>query len=89
MGRARALLEQARLKNPKAEEAWLAGIRTEQRAGNTKAAEAVMAKALQVGSAGEAGLPCARHWQRNGCTQQLHGKLTETGMARSLQVHVS
>lgn len=38
---------QGRLKNPKNEELWLAAVRTEQRAGNTKAAEALMAKALQ------------------------------------------
>ena len=89
MGRARALLEQARLKNPKAEEAWLAGIRTEQRAGNTKAAEAVMAKALQVGRRREAGLPCAKLRQHDGCTRQRSGKAAATIMARSLQVHVS
>jgi pre-mRNA-processing factor 6 len=38
---------QARLKNPKNEELWLAAVRTEQRAGNAKAAETLMAKALQ------------------------------------------
>ncbi|GIL57404.1 hypothetical protein Vafri_12583 [Volvox africanus] len=47
VGRARALLEQARLKNPKTDELWLAAIRTEQRAGNEKAADTVLAKALQ------------------------------------------
>eukprot|EP00951_Prasinocladus_malaysianus_P047017 scaffold648512_cov45-Prasinocladus_malaysianus.AAC.1 len=35
-GKARATLEQARLKNPKNEDLWLAAIRTEQRAGNAK-----------------------------------------------------
>lgn len=48
LGRARALLEQARLKNAGNDELWLAAIRTEQRASNSKAAEALMAKALQV-----------------------------------------
>ena len=48
LGRARALLEQGRLKNPGNDELWLAAIRTEQRAGNSKAAEALIAKALQV-----------------------------------------
>lgn len=48
VGRARAILEQARLKNSKNAEIWLAAVRTEQRAGNTKAAESLMAKALQV-----------------------------------------
>jgi hypothetical protein len=51
VARARALLEQARLKNPKTDELWLAAIRTEQRAGNEKAADSVLAKALQVGGA--------------------------------------
>ena len=35
---------QARLKNPKNEDLWLAAVRTEQRAGNSKAADALMAK---------------------------------------------
>ena len=83
MGRTRALLEQARLKNPKAEEAWLAGIRTEQRAGNTKAAEAVMAKALQVGRSGESGLPCARQWQHN--QLMLRVAALSSGTARQLR----
>ena len=48
MGKARAILEQARLKNPHQDELWLAAVRTEQRATNTKAADALMAKALQV-----------------------------------------
>ncbi|GLC38459.1 hypothetical protein PLESTB_001727900 [Pleodorina starrii] len=47
VGRARALLDQARLKNPKTEALWLAAIRTEQRAGNEKAADSTLAKALQ------------------------------------------
>ena len=38
---------QARLKNPKNEDLWLAAIRLEQRAKNGKAADAAMAKALQ------------------------------------------
>jgi len=38
---------QARLKNPRSEDLWLAAIRLEQRAGSAKAAEAAMAKALQ------------------------------------------
>ena len=48
LGKARALLEQARLKNHASDELWLAAIRTEQRAGNAKAAESLMAKAQQV-----------------------------------------
>lgn len=55
VGKARALLEQARLKNPKNDEAWLAGVRMELRTGNAKAAEALMAKALQVGGHAGAG----------------------------------
>ncbi|GFR44314.1 hypothetical protein Agub_g5438 [Astrephomene gubernaculifera] len=47
VARARALLEQARLRNPHTPELWLAAIRTEQRAGNEKAADSVLAKALQ------------------------------------------
>ncbi|KAG2489786.1 hypothetical protein HYH03_011736 [Edaphochlamys debaryana] len=47
VARARALLDQARLKNPKNDELWLTAIRTEQRAGNEKAADTVLAKALQ------------------------------------------
>lgn len=43
-------LLQGRHRNPKQPELWLAAIRTEQRAGSTKAAEALLAKALQVGS---------------------------------------
>lgn len=46
--RARALLEQARLKNPGQPALWLAAARTEARAGNAKAAEAVLARALQA-----------------------------------------
>jgi pre-mRNA-processing factor 6 len=46
--KARSTLEQGRRHNPKNEELWLAAVRMEQRAGNTKAAEALMAKALQV-----------------------------------------
>lgn len=58
-GKARALLEQARLKTPKNEALWLAAIRTEMRSGaaggggggagssSNKAADALMAKALQ------------------------------------------
>lgn len=38
---------QARLKNPHNEDLWLAAVRTEQRAGNQSAADALMAKALQ------------------------------------------
>ena len=48
VGKARAVLEQARLKNPKQDELWLAAVRTEQRSSNPKAADALMAKALQV-----------------------------------------
>jgi hypothetical protein len=42
------VLPQARHRNPKTPELWLAAIRTEQRAGSTKAAEALLAKGLQV-----------------------------------------
>lgn len=41
------LVLQARHRNPKTPELWLAAIRTEQRAGSTKAAEALLAKGLQ------------------------------------------
>lgn len=41
-------LQQARHRNPKTPELWLSAIRTEQRAGSTKAAEALLAKGLQV-----------------------------------------
>lgn len=44
-----AAVLQARHRNPKTPELWLAAIRTEQRAGNTKAAEALLAKGMQVG----------------------------------------
>ena len=49
-GRARALLEQGRLKNPANEHLWLAAVRTEQQMGAAggKGAEALMARALQV-----------------------------------------
>ena len=46
--KARALLEQGRLKNVGTPELWLAAVRTEQRAGLHKAADSLMAKALQV-----------------------------------------
>lgn len=48
MGKARALLEQARVRNPQHPDLWLAAARVELRAGNVKAAGNVMAKALQV-----------------------------------------
>jgi len=48
VARARALLEQGRSKNLKEPDIWLAAVRTEQRAGLPKAADALMAKALQV-----------------------------------------
>lgn len=47
-----AVCLQARHRNPKTPELWLAAIRTEQRAGSTKAAEALLAKGLQVGGGG-------------------------------------
>lgn len=45
--KARSLLELARLKNPKTPELWLEAIRLERRAGNSKLAESLMARALQ------------------------------------------
>ena len=51
VARARALLEQGRSKNLKEPDIWLAAVRTEQRAGQPKAADALMAKALQVRNA--------------------------------------
>ncbi len=48
VGKARALLEQARVRNPQHPDLWLAAARVELRAGNVKAAGNVMAKALQV-----------------------------------------
>jgi len=48
VSKARATLEQARHKNPGSEQLWLAAVRTEQRAALPKAADSLMAKALQV-----------------------------------------
>ena len=39
---------QARLKNPGSDILWLAAVHTEQRTGNAKAAETLLAKGLQV-----------------------------------------
>jgi len=64
-GKARALLEQGRLKNLASPELWLAAVRTEQRAGLIKASEALMAKALQVRAQGLLGLDTAA---RNLCS---------------------
>jgi len=54
VGKARAVLEQARQRLPRRDDLsdaradlWLAAIRTEQRAGSAKAAETLLAKALQ------------------------------------------
>lgn len=47
MSKARATLEQARHRNRGNEELWLTSVRTEQRAGLPKAADSLMAKALQ------------------------------------------
>ena len=58
-GRARALLEQARLKNPANDVLWLAAVHSEQRAGNAKAAESLIAKGLQARSSASASLPHA------------------------------
>ncbi len=52
MAKARATLEQGRLRNSKADALWLAAVRTELRAHNHKAAETLMAKALQVRGVG-------------------------------------
>lgn len=51
MSKARATLEQGRHRNRGNEELWLTSVRTEQRAGLPKAADSLMAKALQVGCA--------------------------------------
>jgi Tetratricopeptide repeat len=48
MSKARAILEQGRHKNKGNEELWLISVRTELRAGLPKAADSLMAKALQV-----------------------------------------
>jgi pre-mRNA-processing factor 6 len=48
MSKARAILEQGRHKNKGNEELWLTAVRTELRAGLPKAADSLMAKALQV-----------------------------------------
>eukprot|EP00889_Picochlorum_renovo_P000347 jgi/Picre1/27377/NNA_000344.t1 len=45
--KARAILEKARLTNPKHEELWLHAYRTEIRNGNAQAADSLMARALQ------------------------------------------
>ena len=63
-GKARALLEQARLKNPANDVLWLAAVHSEQRAGNAKAAESLIAKGLQVRCSASASLP-------HGCVQPL------------------
>lgn len=47
LSKARALMEQARYKNPKQDLLWIHAVRQELRAGNTKEAESLMAKALQ------------------------------------------
>ena len=46
--RARALLENGRLKNPKTPQLWLDAIRVEVKGGNDQNAHTMMAKALQV-----------------------------------------
>ena len=46
--KARTVLELARLKNPTSDELWLASVRLERRAGESKLAAALMAKALQA-----------------------------------------
>ncbi|VVB09608.1 unnamed protein product [Arabis nemorensis] len=48
LNKARVVLTNARNKNPKAEELWLAAIRAELRHGNKKEAERLMSKDLQV-----------------------------------------
>lgn len=48
VARARALLDQARLKLPSNDALWLAKVRLEARANQPKAAEAALAKGLQV-----------------------------------------
>lgn len=48
LNKARVVLTNARNKNPKAEELWLAANRAELRHGNKKEAERLMSKALQV-----------------------------------------
>lgn len=48
MSKARAILEQGRHKNKGNEELWLTSVRTELRAGLPKAADSLMAKALQA-----------------------------------------
>ena len=45
--KARSLLEQGRLQNPKSPLLWLEAVRVEMRAGNMKVASSLMAKALQ------------------------------------------
>lgn len=52
MIRARAILERARLKNPKNAELWLESVRIEKRSGMREMAEKMMAKALQESESG-------------------------------------
>jgi len=47
VAKARAKLEQGRQKNPRSQQLWLAAVRMELRAGMPKAADALLAKALQ------------------------------------------
>ena len=63
MSKARAILEQGRHKNKGNEELWLISVRTELRAGLPKAADSLMAKALQV-TAPPLGQQCACMHQR-------------------------
>ena len=86
VGKARAVLEQARLKNPKQDQLWLAAVRTELRSGNTKAADALMAKALQVSQhsskrsacapvlLSQRRLPCMMHLSWSCCLDAMLGK---------------
>lgn len=47
VNKARSTVEVARLQNPKNEFLWLEAVRLERRAGNTKGADSLMARALQ------------------------------------------
>ncbi len=59
--RARALLENGRLQNPKTPQLWLDAIRVEVKGGNDQNAHTMMAKALQVTSCSTIAIPSDRN----------------------------
>ena len=78
VARARALLEQGRSKNLKEPDIWLAAVRTEQRAGLPKAADALIAKALQVSTPS----PCPS-WENSSCSHSCAATVPVSLVAKS------